>query len=179
MSTIFLHPKRKSYYHRSNVPTNLQRLLKGRSEIWRSLKTMDKAEAKVRSAAWDSRVQRLFLALNKEGERMTERQREALVSHWLEVQLDYAEECRATAGRISEARWEANLDGLDIMAEQAHEDLLGNNFSRIEKTADELLKSAGLPPMDHGSVGGCCWPRRSTPVLRRSGGMASTTTITE
>ncbi len=39
MSTIFLHPKRKSYYHRSNVPTNLQRLLKGRSEIWRSLKT--------------------------------------------------------------------------------------------------------------------------------------------
>jgi len=75
VSTIFLHPTRKSYYHRSNVPANLQWLLKGRSEIWRSLKTMDKAEAKVRSAAWDSRVQRLFLELGREGERMTEEQR--------------------------------------------------------------------------------------------------------
>ena len=152
MSTIFLHSKRKSYYHRSNVPSNLQRLLKGRSEIWRSLKTVDKTEAKVRSAAWDLRVQRLFLVLNKQGEGMTEKEREALVSHWLEVELDYAEECRATAGRISEARWEGNLDGLEIMAEQAHEDLLDNNFSRIEKTADELLESAGLPPMDHESA---------------------------
>ena len=80
MSTIFLHPKRKSYYHRSNVPANLQWLLKGRSEIWRSLKTMDKAEAKARLAAWDSHVQRLFLALSRGGERMTEQQREALVS---------------------------------------------------------------------------------------------------
>ena len=59
MSTIFLHPKRKTYYHRSNVPASLQRFLKGRAEIWRSLKTSDKAEAKVRSVQWDSRVHRL------------------------------------------------------------------------------------------------------------------------
>ena len=38
------------------------------------------------------------------------------------------------------------------MAEQAHDDLLSNNFSRIEKTADELLKSARLPAMDHASA---------------------------
>ena len=83
---------------------------------------------------------------------MTEKQREALVSHWLEVELDYAEECRATAGRISDAKWEEQMYGLWLVGDLAHEDLLDNDFTRIEKVADELLKSAGLPPMDHDSA---------------------------
>ncbi len=59
MSAIFLHPKRKLYYHRSGVPARLRRLLNGRGQIWRSLKTTDKDEAQARSAAWESRVQQL------------------------------------------------------------------------------------------------------------------------
>jgi hypothetical protein len=149
MATIFRHPKRKMYYHRSTVPISLQRFLKGREEIWRSLKTADKAEAKVRSAAWESRVQRLFLMLGREGDRMTEEQREALVSHWLEVELDYAEECRATEGRISEAWRERQLEGLSVLADEAHEALTDNDYRKIEKMADELLRSAGLPLLDH------------------------------
>ena len=152
MSTIFLHPTRRLYYHRSSVPTRLKRLLKGRVEIWRSLKTADKGEVKVRSAAWDSRIQRLFFTLGREGDRMTEEQRDALVSHWLETELDYAEECRATAGRITDKVWEDQLDGLSFMREQAHEDLLNNDYSRIENTADELLKAAGLSPLEHDSA---------------------------
>ena len=43
MSTIFLHSKRKSYYHRSNVPTKSSATVEAGWSIWRSLKTMDKA----------------------------------------------------------------------------------------------------------------------------------------
>jgi hypothetical protein len=52
---------------------------------------------------------------------MTEEQREALVSQWLDDELEYAEDCRPTAGRISEAKLEAQLEGLSIMQEQAAE----------------------------------------------------------
>jgi hypothetical protein len=33
MSTIFLHPTRRLFYHRSSVPTRLRCFLKGRQEI--------------------------------------------------------------------------------------------------------------------------------------------------
>jgi len=45
MSTAFLHPKRKTYYHRSVVPRRLMPYFKGREQLWRSLKTADKDEA--------------------------------------------------------------------------------------------------------------------------------------
>ena len=149
MSTIFLHPARKTYYHRSDVPERLKPLLKGRAQIWRSLKTKDKDEAKARSAAWDSRVQRLFMTLKKNGDRMTETEREALVAHWLESELNYAEDCRALARNVSDAHREGQLDGLDIMYEQAYGALLGNDFVQVEREADALLKAAGLPVLDY------------------------------
>ena len=80
MSTHFLHLPRKTYYYRSVVPARLRRLLDGREQIWRSLKTIDKDEAQARSAAWDSRVQHLFLPLRRHDDKMTNEQREALVS---------------------------------------------------------------------------------------------------
>jgi hypothetical protein len=128
MSTIFLHPTRQTYYHRSDVPKKLKRLLKGRAQIWRSLKTASKDEAKARSAAWDSRIQRLFATLKRNGDRMTEDEREQLVAHWLERELDYAEDCRTLAGPVSDERKESFLTGLSIMAETAHEALLTNNL---------------------------------------------------
>jgi len=123
--------------------------LKGRAEIWRSLKTEDKDEARVRSAQWDARVQRLFQTLRKQGERMTEEEREALVAHWLETKLDEAEDFRATFGYISDDQREGAWQVLSDQLEEAHEALVTNNFRKIEKDADELLKSAGLPALDH------------------------------
>ena len=58
MSTLFLHPTRSVYYYRMSVPARLRRLLRGRVQIWRCLKTSDNVEAKARLAEWDSRVQR-------------------------------------------------------------------------------------------------------------------------
>jgi uncharacterized protein DUF6538 len=78
MSTAFLHPKRKTYYHRSVVPRRLMPYFKGREQLWRSLKTADKDEATLKSAQWTARIQRLFLTLKKQGDRMTNEQRERL-----------------------------------------------------------------------------------------------------
>ena len=149
MATVFHPPKRKTFYHRSHIPHRLQPYFKGRQQLWRSLKTEDKDEAILRSAQWMARIRQLFLTLKKRGDRMTEEQREALVAHWLERELDYAEDCRVLAGRVSDAHRESQLDGLSIMEEEAIEALLANDYRKIEKDADALLKSAGLPPLDH------------------------------
>jgi integrase len=144
MSTIFFHSKRKTYYSRSYIPTNLRQLLSGRLELWRSLGTADKDEAAVRAAQWDSRIKRVFVTLKKDGHCMTQAQIDALVESWLESELDYAEDCRAVAGPVSDYDRESQLIGLDIMNDEAHEALLGNDFTKIEKDARELLKAAGL-----------------------------------
>ena len=149
MSTIFLHPKRKRYYHRSGVPARLRRLLNGRARIWRSLKTADQDEAKARSAAWDSRVQRLFVTLRKHGERMSHEESEALVAHWLEVELDEAEDARTLNGLITDEYREGVWHVLSDQFDDAHEALLTNNYRKVEPEADEPLKSAGLPVLDH------------------------------
>lgn len=149
MSTHFLHLPRKAYYYRSVVPKNLRSLLNGREQIWRSLKTADKDEAQARSAAWESRVQQLFLALRKHGGRMNNEEREALVAHWLQVELNEAEDARTLAGPISDEYREGVWHVLSDQFDEANEALLTNNWRKIEKEADELLKSAGVPALDH------------------------------
>lgn len=149
MSTTFHHPKRKTFYHRSHIPLKLRQHFKGRVEFWRSLKTTDKDEAALRAAQWDARIRKVFLKLKREGQRMTQDEIDALVDYWLDNELGYAEDCRSLAGPMSDAARESQLDGLDIMHEQAYESLLGNDHRRIKKDADELLKAAGLPALDH------------------------------
>lgn len=103
MATVFHHLKRKTYYHRSIVPRRLQPYFKGREQLWRNLKTEDKDEVILKSAQWTARIQQLFLTLRKQGDHMTDEQREVLVSHWLERELDEAEDARTLAGPISDS----------------------------------------------------------------------------
>src|SRR6185436_18485954 len=149
MSTHFLHLPRKTYYYRSVVPKHLRWLLNGREQIWRSLKTTDKDEAQARSAAWHSRLQQLFLALRRHGDRMTNEQREALVAHWLEVELDEAEDARTLAGPISDEYREGVWHVLSDQGDEAHEALVTNNWRKVESEADALLQAAGQPARDH------------------------------
>jgi hypothetical protein len=53
MPTVFLSRKRKSLYHRVWIPEALRGFFKGRSEVWRSLKTLDKEEARCRCSPVD------------------------------------------------------------------------------------------------------------------------------
>ncbi|HSQ49885.1 MAG TPA: DUF6538 domain-containing protein [Nitrospiraceae bacterium] len=117
MATVFHHLKRKTYYHRSIVPRRLQPYFKGREQLWRNLKTEDKDEAILKSAQWTARMQQLFLTLRKQGDHMTDEQREVLVSHWLERELDEAEDARTLAGPLSdsyrEGVWHVFSDHMD------------------------------------------------------------------
>ena len=56
MSNFFYHKQRRSNYHRSAVPLRLRSLLSGRCQIWRSLKTSDKDEARAKAAQWKGRL---------------------------------------------------------------------------------------------------------------------------
>jgi hypothetical protein len=114
MSTDFIPKHRKSFYHRVVIPQAIRAFFNGRIEVWKSLRTMNKEEASCRSLNWEAQAKRLFRTLKQYGERMTKDQIETLVSNWLEAELDYAEDCRAFAGPMSDDRREDNLSGLSI-----------------------------------------------------------------
>ncbi len=151
MST-FLLKSRKAIYSRVIIPKALRKYFGERVEVWRSCRTLNKDEATCRSLKWKAEAKRLFRTLRQHGGHMKKEQIEALVSNWLEAELDYAEDCRALAGRMSDDERESQLDGLGIMFDEAHEALLGNDYRRIESEADALVKAAGFPPMDHDSA---------------------------
>lgn len=96
MATVFHHPKRKTFYHRSIIPRRLQPYFKGREQLWRSLKTADKDEATLKSAQWTASIHRLFLTLKKQGDRMTNEQRERLVTQKGSVRVRLPTGCRLT-----------------------------------------------------------------------------------
>ncbi len=79
MSTVFLHPTRKTYYRRVQIPQKIRQYFRGKGEVWRSLKTADKDQASVRAALFDPQTRRVFVALKKAGERLSKEQIEALV----------------------------------------------------------------------------------------------------
>jgi integrase len=149
MSTIFLHPKRKSYYHRSYVPTVLRQLLHDRFEVWRSLDTADKDEASVRAAQWEARIKRLFVTLKKEGHRMTQGQIDQLVNHWLDSALEESDDSRLVHGPYNEDQRDMAYDLLVDQLEESADALESFNLRKVEKEADGLLKAAGLPALDH------------------------------
>src|SRR5262249_34015163 len=68
------------------------------------------------------------------------------------LELDYAEECRALGGPYTDDYREGVSLVLSDQLEEAHEALVTNNWKKIEKDADALIKAAGLPPLDHDSA---------------------------
>jgi hypothetical protein len=81
---------------------------------------------------------------------MTKDECEAIVAHWLESELEYAEDCRAMAGSVSEAHRDSQLEGLSIMQDETKAALLSNDYRKIERDADQhtgitRLIAAGVP----------------------------------
>ncbi|MBX3301595.1 MAG: site-specific integrase [Nitrospira sp.] len=152
MSTGFLSKHRKSYYYRIWIPKAVRSYFKGKVEVWRSLKTKDKEEARVLAHQFESHAKRLFFTLRRYGHSMTPEQIDSLVARWLDTRLELAEEYRAGLRPISENQREGAWLVLHDQMGEAEDDLLSNDFRRIEKEADELLASASLPPLDHDSA---------------------------
>jgi uncharacterized protein DUF6538 len=136
---FFFVPDRKSFYYRSHIPKRLRRLIRGRHEIWRSLDTTDRDEARLRAARWDSRTLQLYRRLKRVGERMTEEQREALVTKWLNSQLEEAEDWRVTNGPYPEDQGEGASMILTDQVDDALEQLATYDFSKIEKEATQAF----------------------------------------
>ena len=151
MATIFTPPGRKTLYHRALIPLRLRHYFKGREQLWRSLKTTDPDEAKLKSLQWDTRAQRVFLTLKKHGATMSPSEIDALIERWMEAELEVGEDHRATHPVTEE--W---LDDTSMIRVSQMEDLLGDlgscNYHRVEQDADEILRAASLPLLDHDSV---------------------------
>jgi integrase len=151
MATVFLHPKRKTYYHRAQIPKKLRRHFRGRVELWRSLKTEDKDEAKLKSLQWETRAQRVFLTLKRHGATMSPLEIDALIERWMDAELEVGEDHRATHPVTEEWLFDTAMIRVSQM-EDLNEDLGRCNYHRVEHDADEILKAAGLPPLAHDSV---------------------------
>ncbi|NOU10232.1 MAG: hypothetical protein HOO98_09480 [Nitrospira sp.] len=151
MST-FLPRKRTSFYTRVVIPWSVRSYFQDRREVWKSLRTGDKAEAECRSLKWQAEGKRLFYTLQRRGAHMTKHQIEALVSKWLEDALDEAEDERAVQGRITEALREDRQLGLSELLYGAGEALAEGDYRTVTKEVDEMLQAAGLPALDHTSA---------------------------
>jgi hypothetical protein len=121
-------------------------------QYWRSLQTEVKDEAKARSAQWDARVQRVFCELKTKGDQMTKAEIDALIARWMEDALDEAEDLRATGRPVFENDREAIYLGLSAAFDAADEALVNCDYRTVAREVDDLLKSAGLPLLDHKSV---------------------------
>lgn len=148
-SSIFLPTGRDSFYSRLTVPLQVQRFLGGRKEVWKSLRTADKELAQVRASTWQAAGRQLFHTLKRYGDRMTKADIEHLVQRWLDTALDEAEASRPT---VVTDQWRRDRDeGLSVHNDSLMESMLSFRYDRMTEDADDLLKSAGLPAMDHQS----------------------------
>ena len=149
MATVFIPPHRLSFYKRTTIPKTLRHFFGGRLEYWRSLSTDDKDMARLKSAQWEARARRVFVTLKLRGKTMTKDEVDDLISRWMETRLDEFEGYRATCGPVSDEYRESQMDGLSIELEATEESLIGCDYRKVEKEADELLTAGGLPLLDH------------------------------
>lgn len=151
MATVFTPPGRKTLYHRALIPLRLRHYFKGREQLWRSLKTTDPNEATLKSLQWDTRAQRVFLTLKKRGARMTPDEIEALITRWMDSQLEDFEDALADSPMDDEDRGDFDLIRIGL-TEDLYEDLDRCNYQRVEHEVDEILKAANMPRLTHDSI---------------------------
>ena len=87
----FLH-HRGTLYHRSIIPKSLRHFFHGKVQFWRSLRTLDRDLAGVRSARLEYEARRLFYTL--EHSTMDKAQIAALIRQWQDTALEAGEDER-------------------------------------------------------------------------------------
>ena len=95
MATLFLH--HGALYHRSIIPKSLRPLFHGTVQFWRSLRTLDRNLAGVRSARLEYEARRLFYSL--EHSTMDKAEIAALIRQWEDTALEAGEDERSFAAR--------------------------------------------------------------------------------
>ena len=80
---------------------------------------------------------------------MTPAEIEGLIAHWTESKLEESEDYRAVCGPVSDEYRDGVYSVLSDQFDEASSALLSCDYGAIAKEADELLRSAGLPILDH------------------------------
>lgn len=127
------------YYSRLLVPVVLRGIF-GRREIVRSLGTPAYTDACIKARVWEGRLAVLFAFLKEHRERMTTKEIEGLIQHYLCSTLHECEEERATR-TVSDDEREAIGLALTDLLEKSHGELITHDYRRISQTADDLLET--------------------------------------
>ena len=160
MSTVFLHPKRKTYYHRSQIPLKLRPHFKGRIEFWRSLKTEDKDIAVAKSALscptniWTGIIRQegsmdtvMKAVQNARGRRRqwSSEQKLTVLQEW-QAGVPLEEICRKYAVSAAQMyRWKRSLDqGLKESGKLVPKSLVGG----LQKRAEALERALGRKALE-------------------------------
>ena len=141
---MWFHAARKSYYIRLVVPRNILPLLGGRVEFWKSLRTADRAKAKLKAATFESTGRCLFLHLQHYGASMRQEQINALVSQWINSELERTEQALAEGGTNSLDEAEDYKDVYGTLLEEADEARAMNQQWKVKDIALELTTRHGL-----------------------------------
>lgn len=149
---VFLPANRQSLYCRIHVPLVLRGFFSGRTEVWRSLRTTDREQAQVRAAQIESHAKRVFYTLRKHGHLMDQDTIDRIVAQWLETAIEETEKEWFLGGPISDEEYDDRYEKLDSYCDFMGEALRGGELQRMAGHADELLKVAGLPALDHDSI---------------------------
>lgn len=138
MGTVFL---RGRYYSRVSVPVDL-RLLIGRIEIRKCLRTTAYRDAKILAGRWEGRLSELFTLLRCRGVSMTLEQIKRLVQTYIDSELEESEVARLHAKETGDDNEREALDlALTSSLEDTAEALQQNDFRKISKEVDELLQT--------------------------------------
>jgi integrase len=139
------------YASRTVVPLDLRPLV-GRREIVRSLETSDLKDARLRAAEWEGHVAGLFRQLRQNGRTMDREQIDALVSQYLDTELQEVETRLATGAwnvasnnHAEHADW--NGVARSLLADQAEEleaALAYNNLKATLGIAEQMLPQATM-----------------------------------
>ena len=151
MATLFLPGNRQSFYFRAVVPRGLRPLFKGRAQLWRSLSTVDKAHAKLRSLEWAARIQRLFFLLKTHGAYMSQADIAALIARTMNAELEKSEDYRALH-RLDEDQQEIMVDETIERLEETEGTLSANRYDRVAGEVEAMLRAGGMPALDPNSL---------------------------
>jgi hypothetical protein len=135
----------------------------GRREIWKSLNTGSRWEAKRLCFRWEAWIAEMFIKVRK-GSNMDIQE---LVRQYIEAELDAGEQERLTWNG-SEAEAEAIQSALAAEAAQAQAALVYNQLERIQTTVDQILSQ------NHIARESIDYPRLAREILKARVGVLKT-----
>ncbi len=150
MPTLLRH--RRTLYHRSIIPKSLRPLFQGKVQFWRSLRTVDRDLAAVRSARLEYEARRLFYILQHKGSSMDKAQIAALIEQWKASFLEMGEQERIDKDvPLDDDDLDSADTALSVALGETYEALVSCNYRSIGGEVDELLAAHKLPALDHDS----------------------------